>query len=96
MLMFVLYQVVKKKKVKNLMDHSDLDLANFEAICTKTPPHSSLASSNFINSRMKRKDLCMMPNVYISLGVHGFFRDAPTTLFTLNPVPVFPRNLQHG
>ena len=21
-----------------------------------------------------------MPNVYISLGVHGFFRDAPTTL----------------
>ena len=39
----------KKKKVKNLMDHSDLDLANFEAICTKTPPYSSLASSNFIN-----------------------------------------------
>ena len=37
--------------VTNLMDHSDLDLANFEAICTKTPPHSSLASSNFINSR---------------------------------------------
>ena len=62
------------------MDHSDLDLANFEAICTKTPPHSSLASSNFINSRTYRKDLCMMPNVYISLGVHGFFRDAPTTL----------------
>ena len=24
-----------------------------------------------------------MPNVYISLGVHGFFRDAPTTLFML-------------
>ena len=22
----------------------------------------------------------MMPNVYISLGVHDFFRDAPTTL----------------
>ena len=22
-----------------------------------------------------------MPNVYISLGVHGFFRDAPTTLY---------------
>ena len=21
-----------------------------------------------------------MPNVYISLGVHGFFMDAPTTL----------------
>ena len=62
------------------MYHSDLDLANFEAICAKTPPHSSLASSNFINSRTSRKDLCMMPNVYISLGVHGFFRDAPTTL----------------
>ena len=40
-----------KKKVKNLMNHSDLDLANFEAICTKTPPYSSLASSNFINGR---------------------------------------------
>ena len=24
-----------------------------------------------------------MPNVYISLGVHGFFRDAPTTLLNL-------------
>ena len=24
------------------MDHSDLDRANFEAICTKTPPYSSL------------------------------------------------------
>ena len=24
-----------------------------------------------------------MPNVYISLGVHGFFRDAPTTLLGL-------------
>ena len=22
-----------------------------------------------------------MPNVYISLGVHDFFRDAPTTLY---------------
>ena len=48
MLMFKLYQVVKTKQVKNLTDHSDLDLANFEAICTKTPPHSSLAPSNFI------------------------------------------------
>ena len=27
-----------------------------------------------------------MPNVYISLGVHGFFRDAPTTL---NIAPCF-------
>ena len=49
MLRFKLYQVVKKKKVKNLTDHSDLDLVNFEVICTKTPPHSSLESSNFIN-----------------------------------------------
>ena len=49
MLMFKLYHVVKK--VKNLTDHSDLDLANFEAICTKTPPYSSLASSNCINGR---------------------------------------------
>ena len=24
-----------------------------------------------------------MPNVYISLGVHGFFRDAPTTLYDM-------------
>ena len=51
MLMFMLYEVVKKKKVKNLTDPSDLDLGNFEAICTKTPPYSSLASSNFINDR---------------------------------------------
>ena len=48
--MFKLYQAVKKKEVKNLMDHSDLDLVNFEAIGAKTPPYSSLASSNFINS----------------------------------------------
>ena len=54
MLMFKLYNYIsskKKKKAKNLMDHSDLDLANFEPLCTKTPPYSSLASSNFINSR---------------------------------------------
>ena len=25
-----------------------------------------------------------MPNVYILLGVHGFFRDAPTTLYVDN------------
>ena len=50
MLMFKLYQVIKKE-VKNLTDHSDLDLANFEAISTKTEPYSSLASSNFINGR---------------------------------------------
>ena len=51
MLMFKMYEVVTRRKVKNLTDHSDLDLANFEAICTKTPPYSSLASSNFINGR---------------------------------------------
>ena len=44
MLMFKPYEVVKKKKVKN-------DLGNFEAICTKMAPYSSLASSNFINGR---------------------------------------------
>ena len=49
--MFKLYQEVKKEKVRNLTHHSDLDLANFEAICTKTPPYTSLASSNFINGR---------------------------------------------
>ena len=30
-----------------------------------------------------------MPNVYISLGVHGFFRDAPTTLISLTGSAIF-------
>ena len=77
------------------MDHSDLDLANFETICTKTPPQSSLASSNFIKSRTQIKDLCMMPNVYISLGVHGFFRDAPTTLIVLGINNTIQYNTQY-
>ena len=81
--MFKLYQVVKKEEWENLTDHSDLDLANFEAICTKTPPYSILASSNFNNGRTLGKHLCMMPNAYISLGEHDFFRDAPTTLLIL-------------
>ena len=51
MLMFVLYQVVKQEESKKSNGSHDLDLANFEAICTKTPQYSSLASSNFINSR---------------------------------------------
>ena len=30
-----------------------------------------------------------MPNVYISLGVHGFFRDAPTTLYICTELPAY-------
>ena len=48
-----------------------------------------------------------MPNVYISLGVHGFFRDAPTTLrvqylkimlssFGEEDFPRFTLNLLHS
>ena len=30
-----------------------------------------------------------MPNVYISLGVHDFFRDAPTTLWYLELILMY-------
>ena len=41
--MLKLYQVFKTKKVKNLTDHSDLDLASFEATIFKHHLISSMA-----------------------------------------------------